>query len=915
MVNTGKLRNLIYLLLLAGLVALVFYLFYLDFEEPTGEDYDTLIAIPGSAAVILETSDAADLWRDLSRNNLLWSQLMATDYFFRLNELGTTLDSLIRSDHKLRSFLSGKSVSVSIHASGAKDFDYLFSLQVESEVKSNELRETIKSLFRVGEFKSRTYGGESIISFKSPFPEDEFHYYLCDKSLVFSASDILLEESIRSVKQGASILENSRFNRVRETADQRTRGQVYLQYKQFKSILSEYVGDEGRASGFFRQPYADWSALDISLENDAVYLNGFVLAPDSSDSWLAAFSENEAPAPELVDYLPLNTAYFLYMGYGDYQTYRADHLMRLEKANRLYGLEKQRDNYDQECGCDAEELATSWILDQALTFISEPASKSYERNHFALFRTEDVQEAMEKLRLWASRISDSVNEEGDGSDSFKLPVGSFYGSVVSDAFSGLKDPYVGSIGDEIIVMANSENALRTYLTSIEAGRGFTQSAEYEKLRNNLFPDAHLILYSSLARSPFLYENLLAPEYSEIINEKAELVRDFGSFVYQVGYSGNDLFYNGISIRQSETYEPETGAIWEVPLKAEVVGKPHLVKNHYTGALETMIQDRDQRLYLISSNGKILWSRILDGFITGDIHQVDVYKNKKLQLLLSTDKAIYLIDRNGNDVESFPISLKNEATAPVSVADYDNSRDYRFFIPVKGGDILCFDNTGKAVAGWEFDSEGSDLILPVQHLRIKRKDFLFTIQKDGKIRLLNRRGKTRHSVDREVERFFKGSYKVLIGDNIAESALYYADSLGTIYRLQFDGGLEKINPGERVIQDYLVNDLDADGSMDFVLLYSKGMSAYGFSGDVIFESESFDFSNAGLAYHEIAEGPRISITDRLNGKIYLFDPKGQETSGIPLFGNFTPAIGDINLNGYPDLVTAAESGFVYAYSVK
>ena len=47
--------------------------------------------------------------------------------------------------------------------------------------------------------------------------------------------------------------------------------------------------------------------------------------------------------------------------------------------------------------------------------------------------------------------------------------------------------------------------------------------------------------------------------------------------------------------------------------------------------------------------------------TGDVHQIDLYKNGKLQLLFNTQSKLHLIDRNGNNVEQFPIGLVAKAT--------------------------------------------------------------------------------------------------------------------------------------------------------------------------------------------------------------------------------------------------------------
>jgi hypothetical protein len=387
-------------------------------------------------------------------------------------------------------------------------------------------------------------------------------------------------------------------------------------------------------------------------------------------------------------------------------------------------------------------------------------------------------------------------------------------------------------------------------------------------------------------------------------------------LFQVAYSGNGLFYNGITLLQTEAYTPETGAVWELALADRVTQGPFIVKNHYTGALETLVQDENNLIHLISANGKVIWSKQLEGQIRSEVHQVDVYKNKKLQMLFNTDQKLHLLDRNGNSVESYPVKLPAEPSTSVSVADYDGSRDYRFFIPLSDGQILCYAITGKQVDGWDFKPVSEKIVLPVRHIRIKRKDYLFTVLAKGEILLLNRRGKPRYEAKQNADGLFSDNYLIEEGGQIGTTALYYADSSGTMYRLEFGGGLEKIRPQSSVLLDYAVDDFDGDGSVDFAFLYPEELGVYEFSGDVSFEvTLPEEMKNATLSFYSENNLKRIAITDQDREQIYLFDEEGNQSSAIPVFGSTVPAMGDINLNGYPDLITADGSGYVYAYAVK
>ncbi|MEM9052610.1 MAG: hypothetical protein AAGC47_11200 [Bacteroidota bacterium] len=906
-------RNIINVVVLGGLVVFAFYWFSKDFENPVEDESDTLLAIPSSAALIFECSDLADVWRDLSGESAVWSELLATEYFFRLNTLGENLDSLIRNDSKLRGLIASKPIAISAHLTGGEEYGFLFAMQLDIDAAAEDVSSALGSTFRIKEEQSRTYDGEQVFSFESPFFDSRLFYFIKDGMLVFSLSEVLIEESIRTLVNDGSVLDKKEFLMVRNTIDRSARGHLYINYQPLKTIVSSYVTPTGQKSNLFKNPFADWSALDLDIENNALSMNGFVMASDSSKAWLDAFAKMKAPRVELLDYLPSNTAYFTFLGFGDFEDYMAQKVIKLEKNGELFRFKKKAAEWDEACGCSSEDLGLSWISSQAISFISEPSSKDYSQNVFAAFMTEDPEGAEELLRDFASFFSEEESRE-DEDQIFALPVGNFYSDMIGSAFSELENPYATRVEDAI-VMANSENALRNYLNGLSSGRSFTSSLAYEGIENQLFNEANLVLYSSLAKSPFILQDILKEEHAESIENQVEVLRQFESFVYQISHSSGELYYNNLFLKQGSNYAQETGTIWELKLKASAIGKGHLLENHYTGVLETLVQDDENRIYLISNNGKVIWDRMLDAPLLGDVKQIDVYKNKKLQMLFSTEKSIYLVDRNGNDVESYPINLPSVASAEVSVADYDRSRDYRIFIPVEGNDVLCFDVLGKAVKGWKYNGGEGEIVEPIQHLRIKRKDYLFSITDDGRVLLLNRKGDIRHKVETRLGSFQKGTTQLELGDKISTSSLSYADSDGTAYRLKFDDGKEQFQPRPEATKDYFFTQLNDEESLDFCFLYDKSVSAYSFAGDILFEIDAASSETSSIAFHKVGKARFISLTNPDKEEISLYNASGELVTGFPVFGYSEPSIGDINLDGYLELVVTGKDGSVYAYSIE
>jgi uncharacterized protein YjiK len=123
----------------------------------------------------------------------------------------------------------------------------------------------------------------------------------------------------------------------------------------------------------------------------------------------------------------------------------------------------------------------------------------------------------------------------------------------------------------------------------------------------------------------------------------------------------------------------------------------------TNDREIVFQDEQHNLVQVSSSGRIRWSIPVSGPVLSDIHQIDFFKNGRFQYLFNTAGKIFLIDRNGNNVQGFPITLASPATNGVSVFDYDKNRNYRYFVACEDRKIHAFDHAGKPINGWKFDN--------------------------------------------------------------------------------------------------------------------------------------------------------------------------------------------------------------------
>lgn len=923
--NFTRLKRILIPIVLIVVLIAAMLAFYTSFDRKATSPAAALMAIPQSAALILETSRAGDLWHDLSQTNLMWEELEATDYFFRLNAAAEAFDSLLTREKEFRAFLADKPLAVSVHVSGARDYSFLLSMPVREDVTSKKLISTLPTIFRAsGSPEKRLYDGVNLYAIDSEITGKKIYFFRKDGLLVMSMSSIIAEEAIRALQQNASVLHNPDFTAVRKTRGIHTRGELYINYEMLKVILRQNVSDDSAEMDFFQYPYAAWSALDLKLKANSISLNGFVLCRDSSDAWIGSFRETKAPTMKVLRYMPSNTAFFAFLGFGDFKTFRERQLNIYGRTNRKYDIEQKLEKYSDRCNCDIKNLGLSWIGDQASAFITEPASVQYAQNHFAVFRADNINTAWDKLLQLESNLGkgdDTVDaiETFKGVEIHRLKIGAFYSAVLSEAFLGLNDPYFVRMND-MILMGTSLNGMRSLVQKLknnyDSGNTLASDERFLELGNQVSGTSHFVIYSSLARSPFVYQNVLSSENAADIEKQTEVLRKFQAFIYQVGYYKKDLYYNTVYFKYNPRFKKETSSLWEKKLKAEIRQKPVFLNNHYTDALEILVQDVENRIYLIGNTGKILWEQKVDGPIRSDVVQVDVYRNKKLQMLFSTDQSIYLLDRNGNNVESYPVRLPAKASNGVSVADYDNSRHYRFFIGVDGGKILCYNVEGKQVEGWDFDGASANISSKIKAIRIKSRDYIFALDSGGKIHLLNRRGKARHKVSQQLESLAPGTIAFDLGGSIKKSGIYYMDTLGNAYRQGFNDRFSKIDLTNERVLSFAFEDIDTDGSVECLVLTPDAITAYSLDGEIRFENSLPGSDSYSLQVFQFpGDKIRIGITNPEKQTVTLYNSNGKVHSGFPLYGHVPFIIGDMNRDGYFNLITAGSEGFVVAYALE
>ncbi|MGZ4060414.1 MAG: DUF3352 domain-containing protein, partial [Bacteroidia bacterium] len=707
-------------------------------------------AIPADAAVVFESKQAKNTWKKLSQTNIMWEELLSTESFAKLNAQGQYIDSLISANQDISELLDNHSVFISLQVSEKNSCDLLYVYSLPNLTYKSGLEDFIQAINSKKEIPPVEFEGFTINTIH-PRGKAPLYYSFLNGIITMSLKQSLVEASIHQFKSGNSLAGDKNFNRIMKTAGKNVDANIYINYKKFPGLINGFIFNTLKKETDALTNFADCSGWDITIKPNALDLSGFTLASDSNNTFLNLFSRQKPQEIELTKIIPSKTATMLFFGISNIKSFHEDYKKYLNVKQRSKEYQEYIDSTNKKCNLDIESTMLNWMDNEMALVITEPSSPDFTNNEYAVIRSNNIDDAVQTLSSICRTVS--MEEKSDTSNYKNHPIShlnlpKLLPELLGWQFSKIRDNYFTAI-DNYIVFANTPEALKDFIDDFESHKTLGNDKNYKTFSENISAETNVYLYSSIARSPNIYNSFVTEEIAKEFDQKIDLFKKFEAtgiqFTSQASSGLNDnnkLFYSTIYLKYNPVHNKESETIWEAKLDTTVSSKPYLLINHNTKAKEVLVQDDANKIYLISNTGKIIWTKQLQEKIMSDVIQVDVLKNNKLQMVFNSRSFIYMYDRNGNEMKGFPIKLRSPATNAISVIDYEKNRDYRIFIATENKRIVCYKANGEQLTAFAFDKTKDVVYLPLQYFNVNNRDHLIAIDVKGKIYILDRQGETR-----------------------------------------------------------------------------------------------------------------------------------------------------------------------------
>jgi len=786
--------------------------------------------LPPNAALIIKINNLANFKSELKNNSFL----AKTKGFSIHDELMDQLDGM---DH----VSTDQPCVLAFYEMGKDNYDFVL------------ISNKNPNLFNVQEVSNKTvetlsYEGKDLTKYSL----DDYEVFAMahNGDMILASSQMLMENMIRA--KGSTPI-NPTLEKLYETAGINKSATLFMNLEGNPSLLS--LNEKNKSI----KPFSEWVSLDFTANSDEVSLNGIAMAPDSTKNFINLFKGTAPLANKTPQYAPLNAQAILSYTFDDYQVFAKNQNIYLDRVKPVDSLFNT-----------IEEVGIIYLNNQKVVLLNS-------------YGTESLSDFLDRDK--------ASSQSYQGSEIIELQKKNLLTEGFAPLVSGFEANYCTILENSFVFSENKET-LQTIINNHSSGTSFSNSPIFQTAKAPLANESSMLFVSTDSGIDFIAEQELAPKLFEPI-QKTDL--DEYAFASQIVGDSDFAHLNLLVSKVGKKVTSNTVTpLFTLELDTDLAIDPQFVKNHRTNKQEIVVQDRNNVLYLISTEGKVLWTKQLDSRIRGPIQQVDIYKNGRLQLAFCTSNQFMILDRNGEDVPPFKISFEGGNLNPLAIFDYDGRKDYRFVI-TQGRKVHMYNNKAKVVGGFTFTEASSPIIAAPKHFRMGNRDYLVFQLEDQTLKILHRTGKDRIKVAEKID--FSNNevflYKNKFSMTNKKGVLHQIDTNGKLTATNFN--LNK-DHGMYATSNTLV-------FMDDNILSIKGKKV---------ELDLGVYSKPKIFY--IYDKIYVSVTDIQNQKIYLFDSQAEPIPNFPVFGNSLIDLTDMDNDRKLELVAKDQENSLIVYKM-
>ncbi len=818
--------------------------------------------IPEHAVAVYEVGDCRSCLTQIQENSL-W---MSVKEVFGKQRTDNDLQKKILAD-----ITDNLNWTVSLHLTKRNDFDLIFYLPEAVNFKSKN-----EQWINFGKAALSTHEYSGFLIYELKLTDQLFSWTLIDNIWVGSFTSFLIEDVIRTFKSNGELSIDGKIGSVRKLpVTKNDLGNLYIRYDGLRTLASSFLQDPSGNN----LAIGSAALLDVKPGSE-LHLSGFSVTDNTSDNSLLAYFVGQNPVPFSHRRLISNRSLCV-INYG------IDNGDAFFKKLPVSREKNTQDSLTSLAPIKIEGLFSA--MGKEITVCLLERRKS-DISKIVLMDVHDVglwKGAFDLLSK-ATETGDSLYSEMYGSYELrKIDLRNLTQLFFKPLIPGFEQTYYTQL-DNTIILAEFPSDLKRFLDDIDQEDVWGKSVATNQFLESTLLESNVGIYYNVPLLKNILIHRLAPVWKSFVAENPSVLNKPG--VGAVQFSNlSGMFYTHAVLTAKKAGTPSlansfSGQRIQSVLGSAVKSPLFSVRNHTTKQYDLVFQDSLKNLCYLSSEGKIQWIVPLESEIAGALKQIDYLNNGKLQLVFVTPGKLHVIDRLGNYVNPFPISIPVQQPEFVNVIDYDNSKRYRFAVTDQSGKIWLFDKQGQPLDGWKPKwLDGKPIVAP-RHYRIQGKDFILIIRQEGQVYVLNRKGDPVKGFPLTLDFRPSGAFSFEPGPNLSGSVFTCISRDGTRVRFTAEGKILSREPlVKSTVSDQfsLIEEKSTNGYL-IARQNSKRLSLFDDDGREVVVNDYVGLNTVDIQYFDFGSGKiYIVVTDLDQDLCYLYDGAGNSLRATPI----------------------------------
>ena len=504
--------------------------------------------------------------------------------------------------------------------------------------------------------------------------------------LLVSPSDVLVDAALRHLKAEVSVLDLPGFPEA--VSGISSDNILVLPSGGVRRIASEIFSSKCSEESASAAGFADCTAFSIDRNSsDGFTLSGNSYSDGSLSNIMEIYSGISPASSEVSSVLPSYAISAVSVPMADVEAYLEAYLKYAQTKSLVKEIEAGRAALKKKTGIDPVEWASA--LD-----IKEVSSACFTAGG----KPEKILLARLGHPAWNLLVKGIKDAPETKSEDRILPYrySGFLAALFGKQFSAADESSFILHGDWII--AGSRGALSEYVSGRALEYSLSDFMADAAVEDRLScRNAYFVSYLSLTEDADFISSVFSPDFIPAVKASAE------GITYEPVFFTIEETKSGLVTRlsadrttvlksQAPTFERDTSVV--------IPKGPFRVKNSGTGKWNLFYQQDNMYLCLQEEGGKGLWGVPFDAPICGCARTVDFYANGKLQILFASGTKLYLIDRLGRFVNTFPVDIGKQVLLGPDVYDFSGNKKYNVMILHTDNTIEMYNLQGRRPPQWK-----------------------------------------------------------------------------------------------------------------------------------------------------------------------------------------------------------------------